>query len=88
MDKQSSFKLLDAYYDAGGNAIDTANNCGPYLSCSPNTARSHPLSFLTDQDESSEEFIGEWAEKRGIRDQLVIATKAGILISLDVRMHH
>lgn len=27
------------------------------------------------QDESSEEFIGEWAEKRGIRDQLVIATK-------------
>jgi aryl-alcohol dehydrogenase-like predicted oxidoreductase len=27
------------------------------------------------QDETSEEFIGEWAEKRGIRDQLVIATK-------------
>ena len=27
------------------------------------------------QDESSEAFIGEWAEKRGIRDQLVIATK-------------
>ena len=28
------------------------------------------------QDGTSEEFIGEWAEKRGIRDQLVIATKA------------
>jgi aryl-alcohol dehydrogenase-like predicted oxidoreductase len=28
------------------------------------------------QDETSEQFIGEWAEKRGIRDQLVIATKA------------
>ena len=27
------------------------------------------------QDETSETFIGEWAEKRGIRDQLVIATK-------------
>ncbi|KAJ7174567.1 NADP-dependent oxidoreductase domain-containing protein [Mycena filopes] len=54
MDKESSFKLLDAYYDAGGNFIDTANNY---------------------QDESSESFIGEWAEKRGIRDQLVIATK-------------
>ncbi|KAG7086810.1 hypothetical protein E1B28_002735 [Marasmius oreades] len=27
------------------------------------------------QDESSEEFIGEWAEKREIRDQLFIATK-------------
>ncbi|RDB16514.1 Aryl-alcohol dehydrogenase [NADP(+)] [Hypsizygus marmoreus] len=54
MDRQSSFKLLDAYYDAGGNFIDTANNY---------------------QDETSEKFIGEWAEARGIRDQLFIATK-------------
>ncbi|KAK0213857.1 Aldo/keto reductase [Armillaria fumosa] len=54
MNKESSFKLLDAYYDMGGNYIDTANNY---------------------QDETSEEFIGEWAEKRRIRDQLVIATK-------------
>ncbi|GJE93430.1 aryl-alcohol dehydrogenase [Phanerochaete sordida] len=54
MDKESSFKLLDAFYEAGGNFIDTANNY---------------------QDESSEEFIGEWMEKRGIRDQIVIATK-------------
>ncbi|CAK5274477.1 unnamed protein product [Mycena citricolor] len=54
MDKESSFKLLDAYFDAGGNFIDTANNY---------------------QDETSEQFIGEWAEKRGIRDQLVISTK-------------
>ncbi|KAJ7300492.1 NADP-dependent oxidoreductase domain-containing protein [Mycena albidolilacea] len=54
MDKESSFKLLDAYYDNGGNFIDTANGY---------------------QDETSEMFIGEWAEKRGIRDQLVIATK-------------
>ncbi|KAI0791554.1 aryl-alcohol dehydrogenase [NADP(+)] [Irpex lacteus] len=53
-DKESSFKLLDAFYEAGGNFIDTANNY---------------------QDGSSEEFIGEWAEQRGIRDQLVIATK-------------
>ncbi|KAF9256656.1 Aldo/keto reductase [Marasmius fiardii PR-910] len=54
MDKESSFKLLDTYFDMGGNFIDTANNY---------------------QDETSEKFIGEWAEKRGIRDQLVIATK-------------
>ncbi|KAI0709650.1 aryl-alcohol dehydrogenase [Cerioporus squamosus] len=54
MDKASSFKLLDAFYDAGGNFIDTANAY---------------------QDESSEEFIGEWMEQRGIRDQMVIATK-------------
>ncbi|RPD61745.1 Aldo/keto reductase [Lentinus tigrinus ALCF2SS1-7] len=54
MNKETSFKLLDAYYDAGGNFIDTASNY---------------------QDESSEQFIGEWMEERGIRDQMVIATK-------------
>ncbi|KAK0449026.1 NADP-dependent oxidoreductase domain-containing protein [Desarmillaria tabescens] len=54
MNKESSFKLLDAYFDMGGNYIDTANNY---------------------QDETSEQFIGEWTEKRGIRDQLIIATK-------------
>ncbi|PBK88002.1 Aldo/keto reductase [Armillaria gallica] len=32
-------------------------------------------SMNKDQDETSDEFLGEWAEKRGIRDQLVIATK-------------
>jgi aryl-alcohol dehydrogenase-like predicted oxidoreductase len=26
MNKEQSFKLMDAYYDAGGNFIDTANN--------------------------------------------------------------
>jgi aryl-alcohol dehydrogenase-like predicted oxidoreductase len=26
MNKETSFKLLDAFYDAGGNFIDTANN--------------------------------------------------------------
>ncbi|EIN06102.1 Aldo/keto reductase [Punctularia strigosozonata HHB-11173 SS5] len=54
MDEKSSIALLDAYFDAGGNFIDTSSNY---------------------QDGRSEEIIGEWAEKRGIRDQLVIATK-------------
>lgn len=54
MDKASSFKLLDAFYNGGGNFIDTANSY---------------------QDESSEEFLGEWMEARGIRDQMIIATK-------------
>ncbi|KAI0697044.1 aryl-alcohol dehydrogenase [NADP(+)] [Cytidiella melzeri] len=54
MTKEDSFKLLDAFYEAGGNFIDTANNY---------------------QDETSEMFIGEWMEKRGIRDQMVVATK-------------
>ena len=26
MNKEQSFKLLDAFFEAGGNAIDTANN--------------------------------------------------------------
>ena len=30
---------------------------------------------LNSQDEMSEIWIGEWAEERGIRDQLFIATK-------------
>ena len=34
------------------------------------------------QDETSELFIGEWMEKRGIRDQLVIATKVCLRRSL------
>ncbi|KAH8102174.1 aryl-alcohol dehydrogenase [Cristinia sonorae] len=54
MTKEQSFKLLDAYYEAGGNFIDTANQY---------------------QDGTSEEFIGEWMEKRGIRDQIFLATK-------------
>ena len=31
------------------------------------------------QDGSSERFIGEWAEARGIRDQLIIATKVSFV---------
>ncbi len=42
------------------------------------------------QDETSEQFIGEWAEKRGIRDQLVIATKVGVqshVLLLQIHLH-
>ncbi|KAK0485514.1 NADP-dependent oxidoreductase domain-containing protein [Armillaria luteobubalina] len=51
---ESSFKLLNVYFDIAGNFIDMADEY---------------------QDGSSEEFIGEWAEQRGIQDELVIATK-------------
>ncbi|KAG7444509.1 Aldo/keto reductase [Guyanagaster necrorhizus] len=54
MNKESSFELLDAYFDMGRNFIDSANNY---------------------QDGDSERFIGEWAEQRGIREQLIIMTK-------------
>ncbi|KAL4796690.1 NADP-dependent oxidoreductase domain-containing protein [Aspergillus venezuelensis] len=52
--KEQSFALLDAFYESGGNFIDTANNY---------------------QQEESEKWIGEWMQKRGNRDQIVLATK-------------
>jgi aryl-alcohol dehydrogenase-like predicted oxidoreductase len=45
------------------------------------------LTFDSSQDETSEQFIGEWAEKRGIRDQLVIATKASTRLSSILDVH-
>jgi aryl-alcohol dehydrogenase-like predicted oxidoreductase len=54
MNKEQSFALLDAFFNAGGNLIDTSSNY---------------------QGEESEEWIGEWMETRGIRDEMVIATK-------------
>ncbi|KAJ5683031.1 Norsolorinic acid reductase B [Penicillium macrosclerotiorum] len=53
-DKENSFKMLDTFYENGGNFIDTANNY---------------------QCEDSESWLGEWMEKRGVRDQIVLATK-------------
>jgi len=54
MTKEASFELLDAYYDMGGNYIDTANGY---------------------QMEESEEWIGQWLTKKGVRDDMVIATR-------------
>ncbi|WVQ86211.1 hypothetical protein IAT38_008379 [Cryptococcus sp. DSM 104549] len=51
---EESCKYLDAFYEAGGNFIDTAN---------------------VYQDEQSEMILGDWMEKRGIRDEIVLATK-------------
>ena len=53
---EDALKLLDAFYEIGGNFIDTAN---AYNS------------------EESEKLIGEWMETRGVRDQMVVATKYG-----------
>ncbi|KAJ5449909.1 Norsolorinic acid reductase B [Penicillium daleae] len=53
-DKETSFNILDTFYENGGNFIDTANNY---------------------QNEDSEAWVGEWMEKRGVRDQIVLATK-------------
>jgi aryl-alcohol dehydrogenase-like predicted oxidoreductase len=56
--KETTFSILDHFYENGGNFIDTANNY---------------------QNEESEKWIGEWMEDRGVRDEMVIATKVGLL---------
>jgi aryl-alcohol dehydrogenase-like predicted oxidoreductase len=48
-DQATTEKILDFFYEQGGNFIDTSNNY---------------------QDEQSEKWIGEWMNKRGIRDQM------------------
>ncbi|EMD37868.1 hypothetical protein CERSUDRAFT_136772, partial [Gelatoporia subvermispora B] len=52
--RANCFALLDAFFDAGGNFIDTANSY---------------------QNGESEEITGEWMEKRGNREQMIVATK-------------
>lgn len=63
-DKETTFGILDHFYESGGNFIDTANNY---------------------QNGESEKWIGEWMEERGVRDQMVIATKVGLGLSLSTR---
>ncbi|MGI5272653.1 aldo/keto reductase [Nonomuraea sp. CA-218870] len=65
-DKEASWAVLDAYVEAGGNFIDTAD-VYPYWATGEST---------------SELMIGEWMESRGNRDRLVLATKVGMLEGL------
>ncbi len=64
IDERRSFEVLDAYFHAGGNFIDTADVYG----------RRGPAGAG-----ESERIIGRWIASRGNRDQLVIATKVGML---------
>lgn len=60
-DEAQSFRILDAYAEAGGNFIDTAD---VYSSWAPNNPGG-----------VSEEIIGRWLKRRGDRHLFVIATK-------------
>jgi aryl-alcohol dehydrogenase-like predicted oxidoreductase len=62
-DEATSFRLLDAYVDAGLNFIDTAD---VYSTWVPGHTGGE-----------SETIIGKWMKARGNRDRLVIATKVG-----------
>jgi len=62
-DETTSFAVLDAYADAGGNFIDTAD--------------SYPEWADGCEGGESETIIGRWLARRGHRDDLIIATKVG-----------
>ena len=61
VDEKRSFELLDAFVDAGGNLIDTAD---VYSAWVPGN-----------RGGESETIIGNWLKQSGKRDQVVIATK-------------
>ncbi|MGV9322766.1 aldo/keto reductase [Streptomyces sp. NPDC003660] len=60
-DRDTSFAVLDAYRAAGGNFIDTADSYSAWVE--------------GNKGGESETLIGEWVRARGVRDQVVIATK-------------
>ena len=64
-DEEASFAVLDAYVEAGGNFIDTADAYGSWVPGNPPGA--------------SEQIIGRWLQKRGNRDDMIIATKVGLM---------
>jgi aryl-alcohol dehydrogenase-like predicted oxidoreductase len=64
-DEKSSFAVLDAFVDAGGTMIDTADVYS-------NWVPGH-------RGGESESLIGRWLKSSGKRDKVVIATKVGFL---------
>ncbi|GAP64267.1 hypothetical protein ARMA_2690 [Ardenticatena maritima] len=60
-DEETSFAILDAFYEAGGNFIDTANVYSRWAPGNPGGV--------------SEEIIGRWMKARGNRREIVLATK-------------
>jgi aryl-alcohol dehydrogenase-like predicted oxidoreductase len=63
-DEPTSFKLLDAFVASGLNLIDTADVYSKWVP--------------GNKGGESETIIGNWLEKRGGRDKVLIATKLGV----------
>lgn len=63
IDEQTSFGILDAFIDAGFNAIDTSDSYARWIPGSPGG--------------ESETIIGNWLKRSGKRDDVLIATKVG-----------
>jgi aryl-alcohol dehydrogenase-like predicted oxidoreductase len=64
VDQAASFKLLDAFFAAGFNAVDTADVYSRWVP-------GH-------QGGESEIIIGEWMKQRGNRAKVIVMTKAGM----------
>ncbi|MDE3114382.1 MAG: aldo/keto reductase [Pseudomonadota bacterium] len=64
-DEKASFDILDAFVDAGFNAIDTADV--------------YSLWVPGHQGGESETVLGKWFAARGRRDKVMLATKVGML---------
>ena len=62
-DERGSFEVLDAYVEAGGNFIDTADS---YSAFAPGN-----------HGGESETILGSWFAARGNRERIVLATKVG-----------
>lgn len=60
-DEETSFTVMDAFVEAGGNLIDTADIYTTWTAGNPGGV--------------SEEIIGRWLRERGNRDEVLIATK-------------
>jgi aryl-alcohol dehydrogenase-like predicted oxidoreductase len=60
-DEPTSFVVMDAYMEAGGNFLDTADVYSRWVEGNPGGV--------------SEEIIGRWMKERGNREQVVLATK-------------
>lgn len=67
-DEATSFRLLDAFVDAGGTMIDSAD---VYSAWAPGNSGGE-----------SETVIGRWLKRSGKRDRVVIATKVGFMAGL------
>lgn len=62
-DEKTSFDILDTYFDAGGNFVDTADQYSAWV---PGLSGGE-----------SETIIGNWLSRRSNRGKVVIATKVG-----------
>ena len=60
-DEAQSFKVMDAFFDAGGNFLDTADVYSGWIE--------------GNSGGESEEIIGKWMKARGNRYRIVLATK-------------